>query len=207
MSFFTPKQHIFYQLFSEINKNVGQIVHLFDDLSKEFKDFDSYSKKAKEIEHRADVNTHAIIERLNKTFITPFDREDIYHLAGEMDNIVDLIDQAIHNMQVYHLTHNHPAIRQFSHLFIQATGCLSQLLECLENRKLTVNLTHAKVKMHELEDEADEIFSKTLDELFQNHPDAITLIKLKDIVEILEDVMDKFQQVGDIIEGIIVKSS
>ncbi len=207
MRFFAPKQPVFNELFKNVDRDITQITSLFQELVKNFKDFEGYAKKAKELEHRGDADTYAIVDKLNKTFITPFDREDIYRLAGEMDDVIDWIEYVIHNIQIYRLTQNHPAFKEFAEIMVGASHCLTELLDCLEKLKHTEHLDRIKLKMHHLEDRGDEIFGRAIGELFQNHTDPIVVIKLKDILETLENVMDRFQQIGDIIQGIIVKSS
>jgi uncharacterized protein len=207
MNFLKPKQAVFYELLKNVSRSLSKLTELFLQLTTEFKDFEGFAKKAKDLEHEGDDHTHAIIDKLNKTFITPFDREDIYSLAGKLDDIVDLLEDAIHNIYIYNLTENHPALKKFGELMSESSVCLADLLVCLEQQKHTDQLAKAKAKMHLLEDQGDELFSEAIASLFQDNSNPITIIKLKDILETLEDIMDKFQQVGDIIEGIVVKSS
>lgn len=207
MQFFLPKQVIFFDLFKQVSQSLKEIVILFGELANNFNDFESYAQRAEEIEHRGDEKTHEIIDKLNKTFITPIDREDIHMLAGEMDDIIDLIENAINNIYIYKVTAPVPAIQEFARLMNQAAHFLEQLLACLEKQKYTKELVEVKIKIHELEDQADAAFERAMKELFANHTDPIVVIKLKDILECLEHIMDKFQKVADLIEGIMVKSN
>ena len=101
--YFSPKQNIFFALFKQLSDYLEEMTLLFKEFTTCFKDFEKYSQKAKEIEHQADTKIHEIVDKLNKTFITPFDREDIYLLAHEMDNIIDLIENVIHNIELYQI--------------------------------------------------------------------------------------------------------
>lgn len=179
---------------------------LLAEFGDKFRDFESYALRAQDIEHNADAVTHEIIDRLNKTFITPIDRQDIYLLAHEIDDVIDLIENVIRNIFLYRITKKINALGAFIPLIQKSGGHLEQLLEHLPELVHTPKFKSIIVKVHELEDAGDAIFDKSIDELFQNEKDPVALIKTKDILEDLEEVMDKCQRVGDIIEGIIVKS-
>lgn len=205
MSFFLPKQPVFFKLFNELHGSLSGLVALFKELTENFSNFDEFAKRAEAIEHQGDETTHKIIDTLNKTFITPIDREDIYQLANEMDDIVDLLEDVINNIRLYKITQPLSVFREFAELMRQATGQLSGMLACLEKGKYTKQLAETKIKIHELEDRADKLFENSISELFNNHTDPISVIKHKDLLEGLENIMDKFQKVTDVIEGIIVK--
>lgn len=177
----------------------------FHDLSHSFKDFENHAKKAQELEHKADDKTHEIVRELNHTFIIPFDREDIYKLAQELDDVVDLMENVVSNIFVYGIKTKEPALVEFSDLIKEASQNLTDLSECLRELRYTPRVLELKKKMHDLETEGDKIFRKTISEFFANGHDPLRVIKWKDILEDLERVMDKYQEVGDTIEGIIVK--
>lgn len=207
MALFLPKQVVFFDLLGEMGDRLIDMVELLDEFSKNFKDFEKYSARAKEIESRADKKTHEIIDKLNKTFITPIDREDIYLLAHEMDDIVDLVENVIHNISLYCVMHRIGAFDQFVSVIKTAGYYLKELLVSFQKQKYSEELLSIKIKIHELEDQADVIFEKEISKLFAEERDPIAVIKIKDILENLENIVDKFQKVADIIEGIIVKST
>jgi predicted phosphate transport protein (TIGR00153 family) len=207
MKLFQPKQSVFFILFKDVSQNLTAISELFAEFIEKFSDFENFANKAKIIEHQADEKTHEIVSRLNKTFITPFDREDIYSLAHELDDIVDLIENAIHNIYLYKITENNPAFSEFAKIIKQDAAYTEKLIACLEKHKNTQELTDTKIIMHELEDKGDVIFAESISRLFSNGKDPITVIKEKDILEDLENIVDKYQKVSDIIEGLLVKSS
>ncbi len=207
MKSFLPKHAIFFELFLDLNKSLSEIVALAKEFSHNFNNFEDYWVRAQEIEHQGDIKTHEIISKLNKSFITPFDREDIYLLAHELDDIIDLIEFVIHNIHLYGITNRVPAIDKFIVIIDKASVHLEALLVCLEKQKYTDELTDLKIKIHELEDEGDMLYNNSISELFRSSSDPIYILKMKDILSGLENIMDKFQKVGDIIEGIIVKSN
>ncbi|MBI5151899.1 DUF47 domain-containing protein [Candidatus Peregrinibacteria bacterium] len=207
MKFFLPKQTAFFDLLAGMGECLKEMAELFVKFSIDFNDFENYSRKAKEIEHKADSKAHEIIDKLNKTFITPIDREDIYLLAHELDDIIDIIENVIHNIYLYEIREKFDEIEKFAHLFKEATDDFGEILECLEKQKYEGHLLKVKIRIHELEDQGDEIFSKAITKLFKEKSDPVLIVKLKDILENLEDSMDKIQKVADVVEGIIVKSS
>lgn len=207
MNFFFPKQVIFFDLLKDMTQETQRIATLFAEFSSNFNNFEVYSKKAKEIEHDADHKAHAIIDWLNKTFITPIDREDIYLLTHELDDIIDLIENVIHNIDLYQLTKKISAIDEFVPIISSAANNLVELVEHLRDLNYTPQFKKMIINIHELEDRGDEIFSKSISKLFREEQDPVFIVKAKDILEDLENVMDKYQRVSDIIESIVVKSS
>ncbi len=206
MNFFLPKQSVFFDDLNLLNKHIQSIVRLFAEFAHEFKDFDGYAQKAKAIEHDGDAKTHDIIEKLNKTFITPIDREDIYLLAQQLDDIIDLVENVIHNIQLYGITQKFQGLDEFAPIMTKASNEMVKMIACLQKLKHDEELAKVKVAIHNLEDQADEVFEKAISNLFANNHDPISVIKLKDVLENLEHVLDKYQTVCDIIEGIVVKA-
>lgn len=207
MGLFLPKQVVFFDLLLGVTQNLIEMVELLDQFGKNFNNFEQYSARAKEIEHKADVRTHEIIDKLNKTFITPIDREDIYLLAHQLDDIIDIVENVICNVYLYKVTKKFNAIEKFIPVIKEAGFYLRDLLLCLKQQKYTDELVTVKIKIHALEDKADTFFAEAIGNLFVQEKDPIMIIKMKDILENLEAVMNKFQKVADIIEGIIVKST
>lgn len=207
MGLFLPKQVAFFDLMVEVSDRVVEMVELLDEFSKDFKDFEKYSIRAKEIENKADQKTHEIIDELNKTFITPIDREDVYLLAHELDDVVDLVESIIQNVHLYNVTNKIDAFGEFVPLIKAAGYYLRELLLAFQKQKYTDDLLAIKIKIHELEDQGDVIFAKAISKLFTEEKDPINVIKFKDILENMENTMDKFQKVADIIEGVLVKST
>jgi len=207
MKLFKSKKPDFFILFKSVSQNLTAIAKLYAEFVERFDDFETFAQKAKHIEHLADAKTHEIIQFLNQTFITPFDREDIYHLAHEMDDIVDLIENVIHNTYLYKITKKKSAFDEFAPLITQGAANVEKLITCMEKQKCSPQLEETKIAMHELEDQGDIIFAATIAKLFAEEKDAIEVIKQKDILESLENIMDKYQKVSDMIEGLLVKSS
>lgn len=206
MNFFLPKQADFFDLFEDMNKSLEEINTLLSEFTNNFTNFESYAKRAKEIENNADTKAHTIIEKLNKSFITPFDREDIYSLVHELDDIVDLYENVIQNILLYNVSTKLHAMDEFAIILSEAQIAFGKLLKCLKGGKHKKDLVEQKIKIHNLEDQADIVFAKSITRLFQNNTDAMYVLKQKDILEGLEAIMDKYQKLSNIIEGIMVKN-
>jgi predicted phosphate transport protein (TIGR00153 family) len=202
-----PKQIDFFKSLDQLNAHLQSIVSLFAEFAEQFNEFENFTKRAKEIEHLGDSQTHEIINKLNQTFITPIDREDIYTLSQQLDDIIDLVENVIHNVKLYGITTKISGLSEFAPLMTEASYEMGKMLGHLKIGKNSKELSDSKIKIHELEDKGDEVFEKCIQNLFASETDAVKIIKTKDILENLEEVMDKFQSVCNIIEGIVVKSS
>jgi len=208
MNFLFPKQPAFFESFKALSVCLKDMAKLFMEFSKEFKDFESYYKKAKDIEHQADGITHEINKKLNESFITPFDREDLHLLANEVDDILDLIENVVSNIFIYQITEKNSHVEEFAKLIEQAAEDLEKLMhKCFLGKKDDRNINDLIVQLHHLEDEGDVVFQKSIKDLFFKEKDPIQIIKWKELLENLEEVMDKFQKVSTIIESITIKSS
>jgi len=204
---FLRKQSEFFGLIRNIYVELQNISALLQKFSGDFQNFEQYAAAAKAIEHAGDTQTHQVITTLNKLFVTPFDREDIYLLVQELDDVIDLIENVFKNIFLYGIAEELPPLKKFAELISEATMELGKMLDCLEELKYSETLILIKIKIHELEDAGDAVFHEAISTLFQEETDAIQILKRKDILEALEEVMDKYQKISNIIEGILVKSN
>lgn len=208
MKFLLPKAPAFAEHFQEMSLCLTEMTAVFRDFTAEFRDFEKYWLKSKDIEHKADEITHQIINLINKSFITPFDREDIYRLIHEYDDIIDLMENTIHNIYLYEVAEKRPFVDDFARLIGRASVALIALVkETFDKQKYTDEIWKYICEIHDLEDEGDVIYHRTLRLLFKEEKDPIELIKWKDILITLERIMDVFQYMSNTIEGIVVKGS
>src|SRR3989338_9607425 len=152
MSLFFPKQIAFFDLLLDVNGHLLEMVELLDEFGKNFNDFEGYSVRAKHIESKTHTKTHEIITTLNKTFITPFDREDIYLLAHQLDDIVDHVENVMRDIYLYGITKKIPAIEEFAVLIVETADQLEVMLKTMQKQKNMPELVAAKIRIHELED-------------------------------------------------------
>lgn len=207
-SFFIPKQPIFFDLFLKLGQEVLNISDVLRALSVAGtpQNLSEFIKQAIDIEHRADEVTHQMVECLNKTFITPFDREDIYNLTEELDDIIDKVENVIHNLAIYGISPREKFLADFAAIIAKDAECLMKLVELLKQQKYTSQFRDYIIKIHDLEDQGDKLFLQTLKSLFQDHSEPVRIIKVKDVAEDLERVVDKFQTASNTFENILVKS-
>ena len=208
MKFLLPKEPAFSENFLKMSATLTEITAVLQEFARDFRDFETYWRKAKDIEHKADGVAHVIISLINKSFITPFDREDIYQLIHEFDDIIDLIENPLHSIYLYEVTAKKPFVDGFAELIGRATPVLNALIaEVFRQQKYTESMWRLIRQLHDLEDEGDVIYQQSIRTLFQEEKAPIAVIKWKDILGTLEHIMDVFQNMSNTVEGIVVKGS
>jgi predicted phosphate transport protein (TIGR00153 family) len=200
---FLPKEEQYFALFTQMTSHIydaaAALVEMLNDKSGKFAE---HSKRIKVIEHTCDDLTHSISTRLNKSFITPFDREDIYLLSSALDDIVDLIDSAARALVMYDVQESTNHARQFADI-IQSMAV--QLHEIVSTLSKPSGLSPRLVVIHGLEREADDLYHTAVGELFRDATDPLNVIKWKAIYEKLEATVDRCENVSNIIESVIIK--
>ena len=156
----------------------------------------------KQIESECDAITHSIIQRLNKTFVTPIDREDIHALAKSLDDVMDAIDAAANVMRRYRMASLRYGARELASLTWQSAMQVKVAVEALERRKEVHQLA---VEVNRLENSADDIHDEGLRRLFEEEKDAITVIKWKEVLDLLEEATDRCEDCANVLEGVVVK--
>jgi predicted phosphate transport protein (TIGR00153 family) len=208
MKFLLPKEPAFAENFKAMSECLTEITSVFQEFVANYRDFDHYWHRSKEIEHKADGITHEIINLLNKSFITPFDREDIYQLSHEFDDVIDLLENTLHNIYLYEVPVKKSFVDDFSLLIGKASIALNTLIkELFQHKKYTDSIWKLICEIHNLEDEGDLVYHRELRILLNGEKDPILVIKWKDILTTLERIMDVYQNISNTVEGIIVKTS
>jgi predicted phosphate transport protein (TIGR00153 family) len=156
----------------------------------------------KEVEHQCDFLTHEIIQRLNKTFVTPIDREDIHELARTLDDVMDAIDNAAALIPLYRIDKMRAGAREFTRVIIQQTDEIRAAVEALEAHK---GVLERCVEINRLENEADRIHKNALGALFDEETNPIMVLKWKEIFDILEEATDACEDVANLLENVVVK--
>ena len=156
----------------------------------------------KEVEHKCDFLTHEIIQRLNRTFVTPIDREDIHALARSLDDVMDAIDASAALIRLYRLESVRMGARELARIISGCTTEVRLALEALEQHKGL--MTHA-VEINRLENEADRMHQQAVTKLFDEERDPIAVMKWKETLDFLEDATDRCEDVANVIEGVVVK--
>jgi len=156
------------------------------------------------LEHKADEVIHEIFTRLNQTFITPLDPEDIHALSSKLDDVMDGIEDAVHRMVSYKINPIPPTVVNLAEIIYSCCNVLQKAFHALEkNEKLMVHC----IEINRLENEADRLVRAAVSDLFDKEKDPIVLIKLKEVYEFLEDTTDRCEDVADVLQNVVVKNS
>jgi uncharacterized protein len=161
--------------------------------------------RIKEIEHETDVITHTCVERLHRTFITPFDRDDIHRLITRMDDVMDYIDSAAIAVVLYELTEMTPPVRELADVLVRSTESVAVAVSGLKNVKQSKAILDACIEVNRLENEGDEILRGALAELFRGAKDPLLVLKWKEVYEALENATDRCEDVANVIEGVVLE--
>ncbi|MFH1618360.1 MAG: DUF47 family protein [bacterium] len=204
---FIPKEMKFFDLFAQQAVNAQQAADHFKALVHSGKFDDKGVQEMKELEHEGDTIAHEITNMLNRTFITPFDREDIHSLAHEMDDIVDYINSITRRMRLYKLNTVNEELVQFADVIEQSVKALGKAVAGLRDISRPTRILDYCIEINRLENVGDQLREHSISKLFDSTPDPILLIKWKEIYEQAEVVLDKCEHVAKIIESILVKQS
>ena len=209
LKFFVPREEKFFDMMKDQAVNILKGAEKFHSFVNDFENLDDSErvqrvKEIKEIEHDGDRITHSIIETLNKTFITPIDREDIHQTIVKMDDILDLIYTTSNKINLYKIKKIDDHVIGFSKIILK---CIEEIHNMVMNLSDTKNIHKFFVTLHTLENEADDLHDTAISSLFNNGTEEIDIIKLKDIYDFLEDTVDTAEDLANILEGIVVKNA
>jgi uncharacterized protein len=200
----TPQKREFFDLYSQASANTVEIARLLVELLDRFPDGGkALIGQIKELEHLGDRLTHEIVLLLNKTFVTPFDRDDMYRLAGALDDICDHIDEAADNLGSYGVERVPEKAREQAGVILRASTKLDEAVRRLDGFK---DSSDQLAELRALEDEGDALERDAVAELFRSTDDAKTIIRWKDIHERLEEAVDALENAADVLEAIVVKN-
>jgi len=203
---FIPREERFFELFSAAAENVVKGAGLLLDLVTHPDRAETLRRQIEEVEHEGDITTHEIADRLNRTFVTPFDHEDIHALAGALDDVLDDIEATADRMYLYEAG---PPSEEMVHLvtvLAEATSAVQKAVNGLSDMKNARRILDYCIEIHRLENIGDENSRLALAKLFRGS-DAIHALKWKEIYDHVEDALDKCEDVASIVESIIVKHS
>ena len=201
-----PRETKFFDMFTEIATNVVEGAQALNDLLHNYgyEQMPAALAKIKEIEHRGDEMTHRILVKLNQTFITPFDREDIHLLASSLDDVLDFVYSASDRLLTYKIKEPSASAKVLTAIILNQTQELKKAVGLLS--KDGQLLDHC-VEVNRLENEADQVSREAIGRLFDGGYDPITLIKLKELLEILEEASDKAEDVANVLETVVLKNA
>jgi predicted phosphate transport protein (TIGR00153 family) len=204
---FLPKNTDFNSLFDQASANILKAVSLFRDTVQDLTGLRGNVEKLKELEHEGDRLTHETLDKLNSTFITPFDREDIQALATRLDDILDATDAAAQRLVVFRIDAVPQRFVKLADLLVDSAREVQKAVQALPDRKKRDMALASCVEINRLENEADVIHREALGDLFANAHDAVGVIKLKDLFAFVEEATDRCEDVANVIQTIIIKGS
>jgi uncharacterized protein Yka (UPF0111/DUF47 family) len=201
---FASKDREFFDLFEEAAANVVRGADLLDRMLAHFPEQSDLARDIVICEQEGDRITHDIHQRLNSTFVTPIDREDILVLASNLDDVADLIDEVADYLGLYKIEAPMAQSQRLAHILLQATRQISEAMPRLRSFQ---DMSHFTVEVNRLENEGDRVSRDAVASLFDNGIDPMVVIRWKDIFERLEEAIDACEHVANTLEGIVIKNS
>jgi len=198
-----PREEDFFLLFRKQAKLVREGCDMLHEMVSVFDRLDERARQLKDVEHRADLVTHEIFERLNRTFITPLEREDIHQLASNLDDVLDAVEAIGSRIVIFKVGRPSPETLRLAQIL---TECAVQIEQAVANLKNMGNLMSFTVEINRLENEADGISRTVTADLFSGRHDVLDVLRWKEIYGRLESAADKCEDVANSIESIVVKS-
>ena len=207
LSFFVPKDRVFFGLFEELSAVLVEAATVFKELAdtKDIEKRGDLVKKIHDIEHKADNITHKIFTELSINFITPFDREDIHYLATSLDDIIDYIHGSSNRLVLYNVEKLSPAMVKLAEITLKQAQEIQIAISNMRSMNNVVRIREAIVRINSLENQADDVFDASIANLFLTQTNAVELIKEKELLANMETATDKCEDVANVIESIIIK--
>jgi predicted phosphate transport protein (TIGR00153 family) len=203
-SVIAPREREFFDLFEEAGGNIQRAAALLEEMLRDYPDRSELAREILICEQEGDRITHDIIQRLNQTFVTPIDREDILALASSLDDVVDFTEEVADYLGLYRIEAPMEQAQALATVLHQASRQIAEALPRLRGFK---DISHYTVEINRLENDGDRIVREAIASLFDNGIDPMVVIRWKDIFEKLEDAIDATEHVANIIEGIALKNS
>jgi predicted phosphate transport protein (TIGR00153 family) len=199
-----PKDNSFFTMFSAMSDNLIAGARTLVDLFANYQDVEKKIEQIHRIEREGDELTHAILTKLNQTFITPFDREDIHELASKLDDVLDFINAAGARIVMYRITTPPPAAGELAAIILKQCQELQKAVSLMQK---SGNILAHCVEINRLENEADLVSQQAIARLFECEKDPINLIKIKELLEFLERATDKAEDVANVLETVVLKNT
>ena len=199
-----PRDEKFYDLFTELSTRLTASATLLHELFRTPGELEAKVSKIKVLEHEADNLTHDIIDRIDRTFVTPFDREDIHELASVLDDVIDLIDGTARRATIFRIQKTRPAAVTLAEVLARAAHSVEEGVRDMKNAKFVYSVSE---KLQELEEEGDAVYHEAMGALFAEGGDALEVVKWKDLYDKIEDALDRCEDVGNVLQSIALKNA
>ena len=201
------KEDAFFTMFREYAAAIQQMGDVFGTVLREYEHSEDAIARLKEMESECDTRSHQILDKLNASFVTPFDREDIYALASQLDDVADYIEDAASKFRIYNIQSLQDDAVEIGNVMIESTDQIVILFDALPDKKRLDEVKNAIRRLNHLENEGDAVHRRALSRLFREETDAIELLRWKDIYDLLEDALDACEHLADTVKGVITKNA
>jgi len=201
-----PKDTVFYDLFESLSRHAVSSAEHLRQMCKQFPNVETHLQRIRDEEHAADQLAHTALDRLDRTFITPFDREDIHTLIGELDDIIDTIDALAKRFPLFHVKAMEEGFVKQAELLVEATKVVSSAVHRLRKDRKLSELSADLIEIHHKESIGDDNHHAAMSRLFEGGTDALEVIKWKELYDYIEEALDGCEDVGNVIERIVLKN-
>jgi predicted phosphate transport protein (TIGR00153 family) len=205
-----PQDERFFDLFNRSAANILEGARILHDLLNNYVDVERKARHLKDVEHHGDEITHEVFGALNRTFVTPLDREDISNLASALDDVIDWIEEVARRIHLYRIDQPTPIARQFAKVILEQAEQIARIVPLLEQRKQAENMRAGTQEIHRLENEADDLLADAIATLYDGVTEVPQLIKAmrwNDIYQLLEDATDKAETVATVLNNVALKNA
>ena len=198
-----PRDEKFFPMFNDVARILCECADLVAQIFAQPQRLDELATRVKELEHRADGITHDVMARIDRSFVTPLDREDIHLLTSRLDDVIDLLDGTVRRAQMFHVTEAPTHAARLADVLKRAADLIEQAVLNMKKPKMMVEHTR---RMKALEEEGDAIYAEAVGDLFRGTPDALHVIKWKEMYDKLEEAIDQCDDVSNVLESIALKN-
>ena len=201
-----PKDTVFYDLFESLSRHAVSSAEHLRQMCKQFPSIEGHLQRIRDEEHAADQLAHTALDRLDRTFITPFDREDIHELVGGLDDIIDGIDALAKRFPLFHVQNIEPIFEKQADVLVEATVAVSEAVHRLRKSRKLSELSDKLIEIHHKESIGDDNHHAALSHLFGGTVDALDVMKWKELYDYIETAIDACEDVGNTLERIVLKN-
>ncbi len=195
----------FFDLLEAAANNAQDTARALRDMVEDYRDLDAKFRRVREMEHEGDRIAHMLFERLNRSFITPLDREDLHNLAMVLDDIVDGIEEVADHLLIYHIDEPTPMLIGLVRILVRACEEVAHAVALLRDRKRSGEIAERCVEINRLENEGDQLFRAALEKLFESATDPIDVIRWKEVYDVVEKAIDSAEDIADRLHGVMMK--
>ncbi len=204
---FIPRENKFFELFTQSASNMSKTARALEDLLKNWENIDIKVAYITELEHEGDSLTHQVAAMLYRTFVTPFDREDIAQLSHVMDDVTDFIHATAESIYIYKVEATTQRANELAEIIVQAAAEIEKAVKCLGNRSDLKKVVEHCVEINRPENKADAVYRSALGELFDDSKDTKYIIKWREIYDHMETATDRCEDVANVLEGVALKNA